>query len=163
MLPQLVITMLTTLLPLLPALLSDWVLSGLPMCIVNMGETRAERMGVSVVFKSDANCAELLTAVVQGLDEWRGVHPLAYKRNLSYTTNVTCCINYLIILELLYVYICKSTTCITTCRVALTCLANYNSVSPSSSMPCVEFILFLIVWVISYFSSSQSFGSWLAG
>ena len=39
------------------------------MCIVNMGETRAERMGVSVVFKSDANCADLLTAVVQGLDE----------------------------------------------------------------------------------------------
>ena len=42
---------------------------GLPICIINMGETRAERNNIPVVFKSDANCAELLTAVVQELEE----------------------------------------------------------------------------------------------
>jgi NAD-dependent SIR2 family protein deacetylase len=37
---------------------------GTPIAIVNFGETRAERLGLSSIrYKSEANCAELLRAV----------------------------------------------------------------------------------------------------
>ena len=42
--------------------------SPIPIAIVNMGETRAERMLVpGIVYKSEANCASLLQAAVERL------------------------------------------------------------------------------------------------
>jgi NAD-dependent SIR2 family protein deacetylase len=39
---------------------------GMPIAIVNFGETRAERLGLSSIsYKSEANCAELLSAVAE--------------------------------------------------------------------------------------------------
>ena len=35
----------------------------IPICIINTGVTKAERMGLKVEIKSDSNCSELLAAV----------------------------------------------------------------------------------------------------